>query len=245
VFAPPAPGFLEGVKALTARAGALLIFDEMWTGFRLALGGAQERFGVVPDMATFSKAIANGMPLSVLAGRRDVMSLLDKEVFFFTTFGGEALSLAAAKATMNALRERQVPAALAQKGKQLRAGVDEILAREGIGYVRCIGNDARTMLTFDAGAGDGLVAKSFVQQELLLRGVLWSGFHTLSWSHGEREIDQLLSAYREVLPMFAQAVAKGDVRERLLGAPVEPVFRRVSNFNMKPATKPAPGAEKR
>jgi glutamate-1-semialdehyde aminotransferase len=242
VFAPPAPGFLEGVKALTARAGALLVFDEMWTGFRLALGGAQERFGVVPDLATFSKAIANGMPLSVLAGRRDVMSLLDKEVFFFTTFGGEALSLAAAQATMNALRERQVPAALAQKGKQLRAGVDEILAREGIGYLRCIGSDARTMLVFDAGAGDGLVGKSFVQQELLERGVLWSGFHTLSWSHGEREIEQLLSAYREVLPRFAQAVAKGDVRERLRGAPVEPVFRRVSNFNMKPAAKPAPGA---
>jgi hypothetical protein len=98
------------------------------------------------------------------------------------------------------------------------------------------------MLAFDAGAGDGLVAKSFVQQELIRRGILWSGFHTLSWSHGEREIEQLLGAYREVLPMFAQAVAKGDVRDRLLGAPVEPVFRRVSSFNMKPAQKPGPGA---
>ena len=87
----------------TAR-GALLIFDEMWTGFRCALGGAQERFGVTADLACFSKAIANGMPLSVLTGRADVMRLLDKDVFFFTTFGGEALSLAAAKATIEVMQ---------------------------------------------------------------------------------------------------------------------------------------------
>ena len=75
----------------------------MWTGFRLALGGAQERFGVTADLACFSKAIANGMPLSVLTGRADVMRLLEKDVFFFTTFGGEALSLAAAQATLREL----------------------------------------------------------------------------------------------------------------------------------------------
>src|SRR5262249_3726864 len=100
VFEEPKPGYLEALKAACQANGTLLVFDEMWTGFRVALGGAQERFGVKADLACFSKAVANGMPLSILTGRKDVMQLLDKDVFFFTTFGGEALSLAAAKATI-------------------------------------------------------------------------------------------------------------------------------------------------
>src|SRR5438105_4779070 len=110
LFEFPRDDFLAKVRDLCSQRGALLVFDEMWTGFRLALGGAQEFFGVQADLATFSKAIANGMPLSVLAGRADVMSLLEKDVFFYTTFGGEALSLAAAVATIDELREKAVPA---------------------------------------------------------------------------------------------------------------------------------------
>ena len=72
---------------------SLLIFDEMWSGFRIALGGAQEYFEVNADLACFSKAVANGMPISIITGRKDIMSLLENDVFFFTTFGGEALSL--------------------------------------------------------------------------------------------------------------------------------------------------------
>src|SRR6185295_1564604 len=98
----------------------------MWTGFRLALGGAQEHYGVRADLACFSKAVANGMPLSLLTGRRDVMQLLDKDVFFFTTFGGEALSLAAAKATIGELRDKRVPEHLARQGRKLRDGYNAI-----------------------------------------------------------------------------------------------------------------------
>jgi glutamate-1-semialdehyde 2,1-aminomutase len=87
----------------------------MWSGFRIAVGGAQEYFGVNADLACFSKAVANGMPLSVLTGRKEVMSVLEKDVFFFNTFGGEALSLAAAKATINEMIEKNVPAHLANK----------------------------------------------------------------------------------------------------------------------------------
>src|SRR5580704_14107940 len=99
----------------------------MWTGFRLALGGAQEYFGVKADLACFSKAIANGMPLSVLAGRREVMQLLERDVFFFTTFGGEALSLAAARATIDLLRRHDVPGHLERQGLRLREGFGEIV----------------------------------------------------------------------------------------------------------------------
>ena len=118
VFEAPKPGFLEGLRAICDKRGIVLIFDEMWTGFRLALGGAQEAFGVRADLACFSKAVANGMPLSVLSGRADIMQLCEKDVFFFTTFGGEALSLAAAKATIQVIREHNVTEVLAEARAQ-------------------------------------------------------------------------------------------------------------------------------
>ena len=117
VRAPGARASWRGWPSCAAAAGALLIFDEMWTGFRAALGGAQERFGVKADLACFSKAIANGMPLAALTGRADVMRLLDRDVFFFTTFGGEALSLAAAKATIGYLNDHAVPRGAGRQGR--------------------------------------------------------------------------------------------------------------------------------
>ncbi len=234
VFEAPRPGFLEGLKQLCEDRGVLLVFDEMWTGFRWALGGAQEAYGVTPHLATFSKAMANGMPISVVCGRADVMRLCEKDVFFFTTFGGEALSLAAAQATIHELRDKKVPEHLQRMGKLLRDGLDATLKELSIDWVKCIGHDARTLVTFDAKAGDPLHQKSLVQQELIKRGVLWSGFHTLCYSHGMDEIGYLLAAYRQVLPILADAVATKDVAGRLRGKPVEPVFRRTSQFNMKP-----------
>jgi len=223
----PRPGFLEGVRQICDEAGALLIFDEMWTGFRLALGGAQQAFGVRADLATYSKAIANGMPLAVLAGRADVMARLEREVFFYTTFGGEALSLAAAAATMSELVRRDVPAQLAARGRVLRDGYAKICAARGLGWTRCDGMDARTLVVFDAAVVDPLLAKSFVQQELIRRGVLWSGFHNLSWAHREADLQYLLGCYDEILPMLADHVAAGTLAGALRGKPVEPVFRRL------------------
>src|SRR5262249_28675847 len=126
VFEPPRDNFLASLKTVCEDNGALLIFDEMWTGFRLALGGAQEYFGVKADLACYSKAIANGMPLAALTGRRDVMELCEQDVFFFTTFGGEALSLAAARATLGELRDKNVPAYLAEQGRRLKDGYNTI-----------------------------------------------------------------------------------------------------------------------
>lgn len=234
VFQPPRNGFLEYVQESCRRHGALLIFDEMWTGFRLAVGGAQEFFGITPDLACYSKAIANGMPLAVLTGRREIMQLLDREVFFFTTFGGEALSLAAAKAAITAIREKNVPAHLARMGKKLKDGYNQLTAQLGMDYTRCVGYDCRTLVTFDEKVAAPLLMKSLLQQELFRCGILWSGFHTLSFSHGEQEIDYTLAAYAHVLPILAQAVRENKLAERLRGEPVEPVFRKTSHFHSKP-----------
>lgn len=233
-FELPQNGFLEELQRVCRQRGALLVFDEMWTGFRLAVGGAQEAFGVTADLACFSKAVANGMPLSVLTGRRKVMSLLDKAVFFFTTFGGEALSLAAARETILELREKDVPAHLARQGRRLRQGYNEIAAELGLSWTRCSGLDCRSIVTFDTAAGDPLELKSLVQQEMLKHGVLWGGFHNLSYSHSSTDVEHTLAAYREVLPMLREAAATKTVRERLRGAPVQPVFRKATGFHSRP-----------
>jgi glutamate-1-semialdehyde 2,1-aminomutase len=240
-FEEPRDGFLQELKKLCAKNGSLLIFDEMWTGFRSAIGGAQQRYDVTADLACFSKAVANGMPLSVLTGRRDVMSLLDRQVFFFTTFGGEALSLAAAKATIDELRTKNVPAALERQGTRLAEGVRAIARDLGMTYVSCAGLPARTMVSFaatgDAAGESPLELKSLAQQELLKRGILWGGFHNLCLAHSDADVDHTLVSWRAVLEIVKAAVADRRVREALRGEPVEPVFRRTSNFHTKPAVR--------
>lgn len=235
VFEAPKDNFLQELKVVCEANGTLLIFDEMWTGFRIAIGGAQEYFGVHADLACFSKAFANGMPISLLTGRKDIMELFNEEVFFFTTFGGEALSLAAAVATIKEMMEKNVPQYLVEKGKILKDGYNEIASQLNIGhYTKCIGYDCRSLITFDASAGNPLEVKSLVQQELIKKGILWSGFHNMSFSHTDEDIEYTLKAYREVLLFLKEAVEKNEVTARLKGTPVEAVFRKVSNFNTKP-----------
>ena len=237
VFEAPKDNFLEKLRDVCNQNGALLIFDEMWTGFRIALGGAQEYFGVNADLATFSKAVANGMPIGILAGKKEIMKVLEKDVFFFTTFGGEALSLAAAKATINELKEKNVPAYLANQGKKLKDGYNRIAQKLDMNYTKCIGYECRSLITFDGSAGNPLEMKSLVQQEMIKRGILWGGFHNMSFSHTDADIEYTLKAYQDVLPILKKAVDENNVRGYLKGDPVEPVFRKVSNFNTKPKKK--------
>ena len=234
VFDEPKNDFLKILREVCDKNGSLLIFDEMWTGFRIAVGGAQEYFGVKADLATFSKAVANGMPIAILTGRKNVMSVLEKDVFFFTTFGGEALSLAAAKATINEIKEKNVPAYLAKQGKKLKDGYNKIAEELNLSYTKCIGYECRSLITFDATAGNPLELKSLVQQEMIKRGILWGGFHNMSYSHTDEDVDYTLKVYKEVLPILKKAVEEKNVKGYLKGDPVEPVFRKVSNFNTKP-----------
>lgn len=239
VFEEPKDNFLQELREVCTKNGTVLVFDEMWTGFRVALGGAQQYFGVKADLACFSKAVANGMPLSVLTGRKIIMSLLDKEVFFFNTFGGEALSLAAAKATINEMIDKNVQAYLAKQGNKLKTGYNKIAEKLGMNFTKCSGFDCRTIITFD-GEKSGcnpLEMKSLVQQEMIKRGILWGGFHNMSFSHSDEDINYTLKAYEDVLPILKNAVEEKDVKKYLKGEPLEPVFRKVGNFNIKPKKK--------
>ncbi|MBN8544788.1 MAG: aminotransferase class III-fold pyridoxal phosphate-dependent enzyme [Ignavibacteria bacterium] len=234
VFQEPKNDFLQELRRICDEKEILLVFDEMWTGFRIALGGAQEYFGVRADLALFSKAVANGMPIGIITGRKDIMTLLDKDVFFFTTFGGEALSLAATKATIEFMKKNSVQAVIAEKGRKLKDGYNRIASELGMEYTSCSGFDCRTIMTFDASAGNPLEMKSLVQQEMIKRGVLWGGFHNVSFSLTDEDIEHVIACYGEVLPILKKAVQDGNVKDLLRGEPVGPVFRKTSNFNMKP-----------
>lgn len=237
VFAEPKDNFLHKLAELCEQKGIVLIFDEMWTGFRMALGGAQEYFGITPDLATYSKAVANGMPISILTGKRKIMDLADEDIFFYTTFGGEALSLAAAKATIEELRDKNVPKFLNDQGKKLKDGYNSTVNKLGLDFTKTIGYNWRSLATFDEKAGDPLIQKSLMQQEMIKRGVLWQGFFNMSFSHNDTDVDYTLQALDESLSILRKAVQENKLKESLRGIPVQPVFRKVDNFNMKPVKK--------
>ncbi len=235
IFEAPKPGFLKELAAVCKANGTLLIFDEMWTGFRIAIGGAQEYFGVKPDLAVYSKACANGMPIAFLTGRADVMELFNSEVFSYTTFGGETLSLAACKATIKELIAKNVPKYLDEKGAMMKDGYNKIAQELGMEkYTKCIGYNCRSMVTFTSEAGNGLEVKTFMQQEMIRRGILWAGFHNMCFSHSDADIERTLNVYREVLPLLKKAIEAGNLKEQLKGEVLEAVFRKTTNYNIKP-----------
>jgi glutamate-1-semialdehyde 2,1-aminomutase len=222
----PAPGYLAGVRELAHQHGALLVFDETITGFRFANGGAQAYFGVTPDLATFGKGLANGYPVSAIAGRADVMHLME-EIFFSFTFGGETLSLAAAAATLDKLRREPVTATLAARGEQLRTGLNALIEEHALSeWLSCTGHPSWIFLVVKDAPGCTLwEAKTLLMQELLARGILWIGTHNLNYAHSAADIAALIKAYAEVLPLLKRAIATGRPSDFLRCEPLQPLFK--------------------
>jgi glutamate-1-semialdehyde aminotransferase len=221
----PLPGFLESVRALADDHGALLVFDEVITGFRLAPGGAQEHFGVLPDLAAFGKAMANGYPIAALAGRAAVMKQIESTVFISSTFGGDTVSLAAALATMRRIRRGGVVEHLWRQGARLMEGFNA-LASEYEVPARMIGLAPRRVIVFEAAGGaeaNGL--KGLVWQECLDRGVLLGNANFVSLAHDEAAVEATLEAFDGALGAVGEAVRRNDVAGRLRGRPPAEVFR--------------------
>jgi glutamate-1-semialdehyde aminotransferase len=224
----PAPNFLEGVVDRVHAAGALVVFDEIITGFRLAPGGAQERYGVVADLAAFGKALGNGMPISALAGRADLMDRLE-DVFFSGTHGGEALSLAAARAVLDTL-DSSAYQQLYDRGARLRAGVIDAIEDAGVGdYVAIGGAAPRTVVTIREREANqsGLPAKTLIQQELLRGGVLFNGSNFICLAHSIEDIDLAIEVYGAAFSRLAEGLAD-DLDALLDGELVQPAFRPLS-----------------
>ncbi len=222
----PAPGFLQRLRELTERYGAVLIFDEIVTGFRINLGGAQKVYGVTPDLATFGKSMANGMPISAVVGRRDIMSWMDK-IFFSGTFGGEALSLAAAIATIDKLDAAGVCDRLRALGGRLAKDVRAALSRYKLEewYTVC-GPDWWPFVI--ASAKDGVsdvITTSLLRQELIANGLLMGGTFNLCLAHDHPDVlKETLAAWDQAMAAVSSAFASSDPAARLRGHPIQPVF---------------------
>jgi glutamate-1-semialdehyde 2,1-aminomutase len=222
----PAQGFLEGVQEITRENGAVLIFDETITGFRYSNGGAQEYFGVTPDLATFGKGVANGYPVSVVAGRAEIMRWME-EVFFSFTFGGETLSLAASLATMNKLQREPVTAIMAQTGQSLLNGLNSLIAKHGAGEIfSASGHPSWSFFVIkDTSQYSQWETKTLFLQEMFARGILTIGTNNISYAHTADDIAKILQAYDEVIGILHDAIRRGTLRESLRCEPLVPLFK--------------------
>ena len=229
---PPVPGFLEGLRQACTDNGAVLVFDEMITGFRYHLRGAQALYGVKPDLSTWGKAMANGFSVSAIAGDHELMRLGSREraqddVFLLsTTHGAETCSLAAAVRTMEIYQREPVVEHMYRQGERLAAGFREASARHGLAeLVRPIGFAPNLLFTTqDAERHPSQPFRTLFLQELVRRGVLAPSL-VVSYSHDDRDIDDTVEAIDGALGVYARALEDGPERY-LVGAPSRTVFDR-------------------
>ena len=237
--AAPPEGYLEGVRRLTERHGVLLVFDEMITGLRWDLRGAQSFYGVTPDMATFGKAIGNGFSVSALVGRRDVLELggLDHDrprVFLLSaTHGGETHALVAARETVCELTERGGSDQVWEVGRSLQRGLMAAIDGAGLaGVVTSAGYPCSPLLSFAVHSpAESAVLRTLFLQETVRRGVLIP-YIAPSLSHTPEDVDWTVQVCAEALGIVAEARAKGTAEQRLEGPPVKPVFRRYNAVDL-------------
>jgi glutamate-1-semialdehyde 2,1-aminomutase len=228
----PAEGFLHAVRDLCTAHGALLVFDEMITGFRWGLHGAQGLYGVTPDLSTFGKGMANGFSVSALVGRRGFMehgglrAPADRVFLLSTTHGAEAMGLAAALETMRVYRTEPVIETLHRQGERLRAGVMEAARSVGIDRHFTVEGRACNLIfvTRDAAGERSQAFRTLFMQEIIRRGVLGPSF-VVSYSHTDDDVDRTVAAAEAALRVYRQALDDG-VDRYLEGRPVKPVFRR-------------------
>lgn len=232
----PRDGYLEDLKRLCHAEGALLILDEMITGFRWHKNGAQKCYGVVPDLTTFGKALANGFSVSALAGKREIMQLGGIEqkerprVFLLsTTHGAETHALAAAIANMEIYDREPVIEHLYRQGDRLRRGAEQAIAKHGLsGFVKIVGRSCcLAFATLDKEGQSSQTMRSLFLQETIRRGILAPSL-VVSYSHSDDDIDRSVEAIDGALGVYRQAL--DDVPERfLVGRPSQVVFRALND----------------
>jgi glutamate-1-semialdehyde 2,1-aminomutase len=230
--APPHPGFLSGVKITCEQEGAVLIFDEMITGFRWHIGGAQKFHGVEPHLSTFGKAIGNGFAVAALAGKKEIMRLgglghdRDRVFLLSTTHGAETHALAAAIETIRIYREQDVVGFLWRQGELLRSLVNRSIAENRLeGLFELRGRPCNLVfVTRDENRNPSQSFRTLFMQEMIRRGVISPSF-VVSFSHSDWDIQQTAEAVFEALVVYRKALNEG-VDKYLEGRPVKPVFRK-------------------
>ena len=227
--------FLTELSLFAKRHSIVLIFDETITGFRLAVGGAQEFTGVSPDLSTFGKGIANGFALSALAGRRDIMKLggfdhnEDRVFLMSSTYGSERVGLAAGLKTLEVTIEEKVPNDLSAAAERLMSGFSGLVDSLGLNdLIRVGGTPLLPRVDFQTRNGcDDPWLKTLFQQEMLNDGILIPPyFASFAQAHGGPEIDRTLEAMSRTLASIEARASSTSFREFVNGHPVRKVFRR-------------------
>ena len=223
----PEKGFLEGVRKLCDQYGVVLVFDEIVTGFRVDMGGAQRKYGVTPDLATFGKAMANGMPISAIVGKRKIMKLMD-DIFFSGTFGGETLSLAAAIATIDKLENINAPELFERTGKFIHNAVQSIITDYNLDHIISItGPSWWPRIVVDAyGKNSQIEMNTLLRQELIEHGIFMGGGFNLSIAHNDDNIiSETLIGIHQALERFSTYLKTDNPMSNLRGELIKPVFK--------------------
>lgn len=222
----PQDNFLEKVKELTQQHGAVLVFDETITGFRYANGGAQEFFGVTPDLATFGKGMANGYPVSAVAGKAEIMRLME-EIFFSFTFGGETLSLAASFAVLNKLKREPIISRLFQTGDLVLLKLRKLIIEHELEHIFSVSGYPvwSFFIIKDTDQYNSWELKTLLQQEMFANGIFMIGTHNISYSHSEKDVEKLMTSYGGYFEKVKQAIKKNNLKEMLHCEPLKPLFK--------------------
>lgn len=226
-FVWPAPDYLEKVKEIAHRHGALLIFDEICSGFHFGLGGAQKLFGVMPDLATFGKAMGNGWPISCVVGRREIMNVFE-DAFVSFTFAGDVSAMAAAMKVLDILEFGDAYARMAAAGTKLFDGAKVMATAAGLqDSFQLKGHQHWTLFSFvDENGVDDPVTKALWIQEVTRRGVLILTTFNISSALDESAVTTVLSAFAHAFKRVAQVRVLGINPESWLEGPVPvPAFR--------------------
>jgi glutamate-1-semialdehyde 2,1-aminomutase len=203
---PPQPGYLEALRALADASGALLVFDEVITGFRVARGGAQERFGVTPDLTVLGKIVGGGLPLAAFGGRADVMERLAPagDVYQAGTLSGNPLATAAGLAVLRRLRDPSVYEELERKGARLEEGLAPFGTVQRVGAMLTLFRTDEPVRSFEDAQRVDTEAYAALFRGLLDRGIYVapSQFEAMfvSLAHGDDEIDRTVEAVAAVAP---------------------------------------------
>ena len=222
----PENKFLEKTKKLCRKYGAVLIFDETITGFRFSKGGAQELFQVTPDLSTFGKGIANGYPLSVVCGSREIMREMEN-IFFSGTFGGELLSLAAANVVLGMHQKDEISPRLNKYGEELSQDLQKVIDQSDMnGLLEIKGHPTWKFLEWkDGGEFTAPELKTFFMQEMFRSGILILSTHNVTLAHNKKIRGVIISKYERVLTLMKKAINSGNLKDKLEVVPLKPLFK--------------------
>jgi len=197
----PLPGFLEAVKALAHKYGAVLVYDEIRTGFRVSMGGAQKYYGVTPDLTVLGKAIANGYPISVVTGKKEIMMAAASKLFISSTFFPNSESFVAALKTIEILERDKVLENIWEKGQGFMNGIQALIDKHDVG-AELSGIPPMFYITFKADDTGAYKAKrTDFYTELIRKGFFFTPFHHgyISYRHTQKDLDLTLKAIDESL----------------------------------------------